>query len=103
MSNAPRPPRRPGYPAASALSELNTRPTLARPCLSALLVSGPPGSSELNLPAVKLYVEVRPCAHFGRWGHSGGPPRTVAPPEHLAPRSLSVFSWYLSANALVTA
>jgi hypothetical protein len=43
-----------GQPAASALSELNTRPTLTVPCLRPVLVSGPPASSETNLPAWKL-------------------------------------------------
>src|SRR3712207_3090975 len=67
------------------------------------MVCGPPASSELNLPAWKLYVCTRPCWHFGRCGHSGGPPSTVAAPEHLAARSDRVLTPYLSANAVVVA
>src|SRR4051812_11529263 len=90
-------------PAASAPSELKTRPTLTVPCLRPVLVRGPPASRLENLPAWKLYVETRPAWHFGRCGHSGGPPSTVAAPEHLAARSDSVFTPYLSENAVVVA
>src|SRR5262249_27528473 len=43
-----------GQPAANAPSELKTSPTLIVPCLSAVLVSGPPASRLENLPAWKL-------------------------------------------------
>src|ERR1700733_4075349 len=92
-----------GQLAASALSELKTTPTLSLPVLSAVLVSGPPESSDWKLPAVKLYVLTRPCWHSGRCGHSAGPPRLVAAPEHLEARSERVFTLYLSENAVVTA
>src|SRR2546423_3720626 len=49
------------------------------------------------------YVFSRPGWQNGRCGHSGGPPRTVALPEHLAAKSDSVLSEYLSASAVVTA
>src|SRR4051812_44398184 len=81
-----------GQPAARAPSELKTRPTLTVPDFRPVLVSGPPASSELNLPAWNPYVSTRPCWHFGRCGHSGGPPSTVAAPEHLAASSERVLT-----------
>src|SRR3954452_21903727 len=90
-------------PAANAPSELKTRPTLTVPCFRPVLVSGPPASRLVNFPAWNWYVSTRPCCHFGRCGHSGGPPSTVAAPEHLSARSDSFFTPYLSANAVVVA
>src|SRR5215475_14261424 len=49
------------------------------------------------------YVFSRPCWQNGRCGHSAGPARVVAAPEHFCAKSDSVFRWYLSAVALVTA
>src|SRR4051812_18984497 len=88
---------------ASAPDELRTRPTVIVPVLSACWVSGPPASRVLNEPALKLYVSTRPAWHFGRCGHSAGPPMTVAAPEHLAARSDRVLTPLASENAWVTA
>src|SRR5258708_23111395 len=50
-----------------------------------------------------LYLLSSPCWQNGRFGHSGGPPRTVSFPLHLLAKSDRVFSEYLSAVAFVTA
>src|SRR2546421_7301494 len=73
------------------------------PLLSACLTSGPPASSDLNWPKAILYVFSRPCWQNGRFGHSAGPPRTEALPEHLLAKSESDLTPYLSTNAVVTA
>src|SRR5918997_1580834 len=106
----PRPPRTRNdhltsgdQPAASAPSEENTRPIVMAPVVSAFFVCGPPASSDENVPALRLYVVSRPGWQNGRCGHSGGPPRTVAVPEHFSANSVRVFTPFLSANALVTA
>ena len=72
------------------------------PCLSAVFDSGPPASRAVKLSNVRPYLLSSPGWQNGRSGHSGGPPST-RPLPHLAARSDSVFTPYLSANAVVTA
>ena len=67
------------------------------------MVSGPATSSDLNEPTFSPYVFSSPSWQNTFVGHSGGPPSTVAEPEHFSVNSDSVVTWFLSANALVTA
>src|SRR5258705_6842181 len=76
---------------------------VALPVFSAVLVCGPPASPWKNGPKAILYVLSRPGWQNGRCGHSAGPARMLAAPLHLAAKSDSVLSWYLSATGLVTA
>src|SRR5665811_943227 len=82
-------------------SEEKTRPSAISPFLSAALVSGPPGSSDLKSAIRSTYLLVRPGWQNGRVGHSGGPPSTM--PLHVAASSVNVVTWCLSAKAFVTA
>src|SRR5689334_7626184 len=93
------------YGLVSELSEEKTRPMVALPSVSVFLVMGPPASEPMdrNWPKTILYVDSRPCWQKGRCGHSAGPARIVALPEHFAAKSDSVLRPYLSAVPLVTA
>src|SRR5262249_40034020 len=93
---------RPGQ-LARAGSDESTRPRVIWPLVSAVVVRVPPVSSCLNWPKSMSYLLLRPTWQYGRCGHSGGPPRTDALPEHLAAKSDSVLSPYLAAVCWVTA
>ena len=89
------------HPLATMLgSVVNTSPAWMLPFFSALIVSGPPASSDLNSLNTTLYFALSPGAPVCRVFHSGGPPRVSWPATGC--RSAIDLRLYLSAVSLVT-